>query len=566
MPAPCLGISLLGLCDYNPAAPQIAYFTVGEAAAALSVALLIPTFLRRIYRFRLRARSTPLWLVYAVVFAGFLCAALAALIPNLPLPRDLIFFFPIFWEIVGGGLFATAFVILAMTLVPPTPRPGKFPHYVQNAAAHLAEANSDDHVDFVRDLEAIVSRLAATASFLQARTERSAFFDFIHRKKILDARYANSFFQILADPAFCETLVSRVPWATASIVRKLSTKEQFWGHSPGFFIRAVVRRAIVSPTSLMDREIDFWGFGAAPVLSESLFSSAYVHRHYEPFSMLHFDEKELDRGVVRRLNDAADKTLDCLFESSMLWEPQSVYQLEHVYDSIFLTARSRNESDWRFSHEVFSGVTDIVKKARETLSSMDIRTYEAFFQGEGEAKMPYHIFHALAELVYEGMASIANDFKGAEDSNWISAHELFDKLFPQYGDLPVGLDPLQQLTLIKIIEKVKENMEGWYPSMSRLLLPLVGPIQEADLEKRTGFGILKILLFQELARLKDLAEKQPEKLSHFIPSNVTFDPDQQKLTFKYANGRERTCSLLMALPNLSVFSPELRAVQPARNG
>ena len=84
MASSCLGISFLGICEYNPAQPQIAYFTIGEAAAALSVALLIPPFLKRIYRFRLRVRYTPLWSIYVLLFVTFACVVFAALICGVP--------------------------------------------------------------------------------------------------------------------------------------------------------------------------------------------------------------------------------------------------------------------------------------------------------------------------------------------------------------------------------------------------------------------------------------------------------------------------------------------------
>src|ERR1700730_13978160 len=81
---PCLGLSILGLCSYNPAQPTPVYFTLGNAIAALALTLAVQQLLKPIYIFRLRAYRLKIIYFVFLVFLGFACAVVAMLLPNLP--------------------------------------------------------------------------------------------------------------------------------------------------------------------------------------------------------------------------------------------------------------------------------------------------------------------------------------------------------------------------------------------------------------------------------------------------------------------------------------------------
>jgi hypothetical protein len=68
---PCLGLSILGMCSYNPAQPSPVYFSLGNAIAALGFTLAVQQFLKPIYLFRLRAYGLRLRYVLVVIFSGF---------------------------------------------------------------------------------------------------------------------------------------------------------------------------------------------------------------------------------------------------------------------------------------------------------------------------------------------------------------------------------------------------------------------------------------------------------------------------------------------------------------
>src|SRR5437879_6128070 len=106
---PCFGLSWLGLCNYNPAAPSSLYFSLGEVIGALAFTLAVQQLLRPIYRFRLSARFLALPHLYILVFAGVGAALIAALVPNFPVLHGGPWGYAVVWEIVAFVLFAIAY-------------------------------------------------------------------------------------------------------------------------------------------------------------------------------------------------------------------------------------------------------------------------------------------------------------------------------------------------------------------------------------------------------------------------------------------------------------------------
>ena len=116
---PCLGLSILGTCLYNPAQPNPIYFTVGNAIAALALTLAVQQFLTPIYRFRLRAYGLKISYLLVPVFLGFVCSVVAALLPNLPLSHKSFLEYPVVWELIGAFLIASAYAAAALMIFRP---------------------------------------------------------------------------------------------------------------------------------------------------------------------------------------------------------------------------------------------------------------------------------------------------------------------------------------------------------------------------------------------------------------------------------------------------------------
>src|SRR4030095_13650736 len=98
---PCLGLTILGMCSYNPVQPANIYFSLGDVIAALGFTLAIQQFLKPIYLFRLQAYGITFKYLVVPIFLGFLSVIFAAILPSLPIIHHSPLGYPIVWELLG---------------------------------------------------------------------------------------------------------------------------------------------------------------------------------------------------------------------------------------------------------------------------------------------------------------------------------------------------------------------------------------------------------------------------------------------------------------------------------
>ena len=99
------------------------------------------------------------------------------------------------------------------------------------------------------------------------------------------------------------------------------------------------------------------------------------------------------------------------------------------------------------------------------------------------------------------------------------------------------MNPLQQQLAVQLIDKMRHNMEGWYPAISRVLLATIGPYRgNPQITKRTAHVILKDAVYKELQKLPALHAKSPKKIPDYFPSSVTYDAGKNTITHIYRGG------------------------------
>ncbi|OAN49513.1 hypothetical protein [Magnetospirillum moscoviense] len=431
----CLGLSLEG-CAYDPANTAIVYFTLGDVVAALGVTLIVPQFLKPIYLFRLKVRRISLIAIYGLVFVGTLPIAIAALLPQFPIPRVAIIGHPLFWEFVGIILFVTAYGSLAFgSLAPITIRAGTVERFVRAGAALLEEGNERDCVDFAGDLARNLPFLIRLANFIEERREFSAFMLFRYRGMIKDGRYAASFFGIISDHKFCAALVTSSPWLAADIMNALARKRLSSRHAERF-VQELALQTILLDQSMMSREVGYGGFSVAPVLSESLFGDHFIARTYTPFAGILFGSLGAPtRAMMMRLNAAAELSLQAAFGEGSYWPGPNFFHLQDIYESVFreLSEMKRaNSLESGLSIEATSGVATLIKITRKHLATLPADRIYDLYQSNADGYDHGNIIEAVAELTYKSLEAIANSFEGVSDPFWSHVHGTLHDLFPFY--------------------------------------------------------------------------------------------------------------------------------------
>jgi hypothetical protein len=538
----CLGIVALGRCS----GASSVYFDLGEAVAALGFILTVQQLLRPIYRFRLRARYLSLTRIYSAVFAGLGLVVLAAILPSLPPAPNLPLDYPIFWEIAATIAFAIAYGAVVLAVVKPVRVKLKSIERFATASAWLlSSADERDQVDYLADLTESLPTLVRASSFGEHMFgPPTAFFDFTHRKEIVQASYAWSLLRILADPIFCGTLVSKAPWLTARMVRDLSEKHL---HSRGAeqFIREIARQAILREDGMMEREVGYHGFGAAPLLSDSLFASYFIVRQYDPLDSFQFTGADgVTAGIVRRFNSAAKKALKTVIEAGDVWQCQVAFSIKEYSESLFMRAQEvRDRKDTSLAFEMHQTVNVALEMADKLQAKLTPEQLDGFYVND-PTQYRGDVLEMLAEMVYDALAFISNFFLGVDDPFWTTCIGTFQKAFPSHGQYPDGMTPFQQRLAMKLIDKLHENMDGYFPTLCRVMLACIGPYERnSEPANRTAWKILREAMYRELMRFPDLPNGAPGKIPDYLPPNISYDPIETTLTHTFTGGGTRVTKL-----------------------
>lgn len=566
----CLGLHWLAECVYNPKAPSTAYFTVGDGVAALSLLLLIPQFVKPLYEFRLSIRRISRSWLYVVATASFVTIVIAALIPQLPFAGMTLIGWPIFWELLAGLGFFLCYSVLALSYLLPakvTERSAEL--FAREAARFLAHASTADHVDFAGELQENIKRLMRLAQSVDfKKASENAFYAFAKRRQLHAAGYADNLLSILADPAFCRSLVERCPWNVAEILDSVSESNVRSLRNCKALIHQLASQALLSNDSIFKRETDYVGFGRAPVLSQALFGNWRINREILPFQGLRYGDVELSEPYVERVNFAAKISLENLFQSGDEWHATNIYNLVRHYEGIFLDARAKKAEaeSWRLSREIGSGVKDLIAETREYLASLAPDDRKAFYAvSDGKAWRDSQVIDAIAKLTIEYWNSISNDFRGYGDPNWFSALDTWNACFDRWGERPSGMDPLQQRVALLMREKVDANMDGFYPALTRLCLSMLGPYDEkGNKNPDSAIGLIRRDFYSRVKKLPQFAREHPNQVSDYLPPNVSLNAETETLTHTYSSGTTAT-TVLSAL-QIEPVSLEVDAVdiQPQR--
>jgi hypothetical protein len=105
---------------------------------------------------------------------------------------------------------------------------------------------------------------------------------------------------------------------------------------------------------------------------------------------------------------------------------------------------------------------------------------------------------------------------------------------------------------------LSENIHGFYPAASRVLLSTVGPYHhDVEQPNRTAFNILKDVLYIQLKRFHLLASAEPKHVSRYLPPNVSYQGNS--LIHRYSSGAARTTNLsTLVIPAFALTSKRIR--------
>ncbi len=517
--------------------------TVGNAVAALAFTFAIQQFLRPIHLFRLRSQGLPINVFYIAIFiaAGFVFAGnFVRSFEILPSSNHL---FASILEYVGAALFIVSYLGVAFiaTIRPRFSRRNAIP-FTQAAFSLMSKAKEEDYVRFFHDIVHNITEIFELAKFNEqyrfagiGRERPSAFFDFIHRHTIERSAYAGDLLSMLSDSRFCKAIITHDSTAVVQLLAKIS-HGRLHSSKGQRMIQELARQSILLDSSMLEREVGYHGFSHIGLFLESMFGDSFIVRSYKPLNKISaFYDVDISHRFVERLSAAVQQVWKT--GAGEIWHPQSVYDVARLLDSLSSTIRSLEEKDttqWRLSAPIPRILQTIVEASNKEILELTTEERRSLYKPDEETSAHEHIASLTAEIIFDYFCNISNGFLGFEDKQWVGALDVFGEVFPSGDTQPAGLDPIQQHLALRIIGKVRDNMIGYYPAITRLLLAVIGPYGSRNGKSNSAFQLLEDAFYFELRRFSALAIESPEKVSDYLPPNVRFQKEQSVLVHRYA--------------------------------
>ena len=525
------------------------YFSIGDAVAGLGIFLLIPQFLKPIYVFRLRVIGLGLRSLYATAALGFIFVLIAAYTQFIPASVPDVIRASITWETAGGLLYATSYSALGLVYIFPAhvglSSVGK---YVRAGAYLLASGSEEDRVEFAADVLANIRKLIRIAGM--GATQHPPLRRFILKRRgqsVEDiASYSESFLRLLADPGFCRTLVRRLPWDAARILRAFS-EEKPSTQVGRAFVHQITRHVLISAEAEGNKEDDWLQFSDAPALSRAAFGDTYLNRHYLPWEGLAVsDLAEVDLPTLERIARAAAFTIDEYVAERFGYQSYNIARMQETFEALSRRIYLLKKSDADVSQliGVLGRSVKYVVEATRTFCRNATPAERRALYASGQGTRDPSSIDSIAEIVISVLENISFEFSGFDDVFWPVAREIWDSLMPRFGAETPGMDPLQQRVVLKLIEKTNETIEGWHSPLPRQALAIIGPYpSKPETGERSAFRICRDLFYTEFKAYPAFYERDPERAKTLLPSNVRYDPATTELIHRYSFGSEDPTNL-----------------------
>ena len=185
-----------------------------------------------------------------------------------------------------------------------------------------------------------------------------------------------------------------------------------------------------------------------------------------------------------------------------------------------------------------------------------------------DAPSDLSVLDSIAEMLISVLENTSYEFSGFDDKFGNMAREIWDSVLPRFGAEPPGMDPLQQRFVLRLIEKTRENMEGWYSPLSRQALAVIGPYAaKAESHERTAFKICRDLFYQEMREFPSFYERDAERAKTFLPDNVRYELETATMIHRYSfGGEDRTALSSLEIAPISLTAEALGLSAPPPGG
>jgi hypothetical protein len=213
----------------------------------------------------------------------------------------------------------------------------------------------------------------------------------------------------------------------------------------------------------------------------------------------------------------------------------------------------RSQKNFDLVFEMQRGVETAIVAAIKLSAGMSPQELSALYKSSSEDRRN-DALEMLTNTVFGAITGMANSFEGYEDPFWSMALDIFRKAFDQYNSDAKYLSPFQQRLALMILDKLDDNLNGYYPAILRVLIWCVYPRLDAKAEEaERPMQILASAVHAKLQTFPAFAGKKPDKVREYLPKNVRYNFITQEFTHVYADGAEASTKIAEGSPAVDLL-------------
>lgn len=519
----CLGLSIMGTCNYDPSKPII-YFTIGEGIGALAILFLLKQFIGPIERFRLSVRKYQTKITEGLFFLAASFVLIASILPIIPGEAWPLVGYPFFWEVIAGIFFiGTIFWFYRIMTKPVVISRNNCKRYAQQCYHMLTKGNENDLGLFAIEIKESIEPIF---SALKNRDRNYTY-----------AEHAEAIVFMLSDKKLSKIIVNNAFFTLHKLfeqIKKHPTEINLKCYRS--LIRELINQLIINPESILSRENGHSGLGVFKVITDIFRDYSFIASNLYPLESWNYYSKDIKPWEIKNYFFILETALEsCIknktfrprpnpfispFENIASLTISMAYKLKHLPEN-----EAQESLPYQLLSEISSGFMRILAIINDNPSDVEI-------------EFNPHNYNYLDDSSIYGIVSygIFQFFKSL--SACLSHDQLIDGLTRCIWcdiDNHYKNTEIQKRFYFHILNKSKDNLENhYYPMVSRLIIKLVGlsepkPYNGEELGNRFANDFRSLI---KINYRKVIAQK-PEFAKEMLPETVFYDQQNNTLTQKW---------------------------------
>lgn len=335
---------------------------------------------------------------------------------------------------------------------------------------------------------------------------------------------------VLSNNGFIRYLTEKDKMALLYILNEI---RQSGSKNVSDFIQAISYNLFISQKSLLEFEIGNFGEGFEQPIIKEFYADAFFYKNFDLFfGVKYWRIGNIDLSFVRKARKVLESQMQDYFSDCNRQAKYSGHNSIHwglemmasMYENIILDIHKLDEET------IYENKHRDIKGEIESFFQHSENCLHEYFNrkpciSDFEMKVEENsVTEALIESIFKTIEALSW-IKEAQEYVRMSVLMAFDWIWDSYNIKGELKDNLQKKMFEKFDERIKENLKGQYPSMTRVLMSISGISNE-------GKGLSKLLNKYKSKILR--AIKVKKNVVRFIPSDWIFD--KKKNLYKHKHG------------------------------